>query len=663
MQRIKKFIQENLVFLCFAAAFFIIGFVAFLPGSAAIAGVFSLVALIAVVALIAYKHHAVLPAKTEEGLNSLTADLLMKFNIPVLLVADDDSIIWYNKSFAEISEGTNIKYGHNISTFFGGALTTSKTKSNDEELHIEIKEKNKMYSVRRFIVNSSEGAMSLFVWLDETEQRDLKDLLQSKSLVVGYAAIDNAAEVTPFLQEKFRRLVAKAYTELYNWVNEMNGILREYDRDKYIIFIDYENFLPNINKKFDILDKINNAVSGENERVTISMSFSCITGSLLERDNSAKDALDYAFQRGGAQVIVKNDEGSLSFGGKSRAVEKTTKIKSRVTADRLIYLISQASNVLVMGHKNIDLDAIASACAVARLAMEMNKTVNIIVNDDDITVQQAYRMLESLEEYSDVFIDRSVGQEKLMPESLVVVVDANNERIFESFDIYANAQTVAIIDHHVQTSEFSITPALVYLDPTASSASELMCEVLEQAIPRKALKVAEAELLFAGILLDTQKLTRNTGVRTFGAAMYLRPDADMMNEAQSFFKPDLAEYTKQAVFQKNTTVVKGAYAISYYDDDNLSENRVMASVAADKMLNILSVRASFAIAPIGEEIHISGRSDGSINVAKILEQLGGGGRFEAAATVLKDTTVKGAKKALIEAIETYSNDNTNTGGN
>lgn len=658
MQRIKSFILENLFLLSIAAAFFIVAFMAFLPGSGPIfAGIFSVMSLIAVVVLIVYKLRNILPSKAEAGLNSLTADLLMKLGLPVLLVASDGSIIWYNKAFSGISEHSGAKYGHDVGSFFGGALMTSKNKN--ETVHIEVGEK--AYSVQHIEVNSSEGEMSLFVWIDESEIRDLKDLMQKKTLIVGYAAIDNATEVTPFLQEKFRKMVAKAYTELYNWVSDMNGILREYDRDKYIILLDYENFLPNIGKKFDILDKINNAVSGENARITISMSFANVTGNLNDRDNAAKDALDYAFQRGGAQVIVKNDEGSLSFGGKSRAVEKTTKIKSRVTADRLMYLISQSSNVIVMGHKNIDLDAMASCCAVARLAMEMNKKVNIIVNDKDLTVQQTYSLFEGLEEYNDIFVDCSIGQEMLLPESLVVVVDANNEKIFESFDIYANAQTVAIIDHHVQTSEFSFNPALQYIDPTASSASELMCEVLEQAIQRKSLKNQEAELLFAGILLDTQKLTRNTGVRTFGAAMYLRPDATMMNDAQSFFKPALSEYTKQAVFQKNTSIVKGVYAVSYYDEDNLPENRIMASIAAEKMLNISSVRASFAIALIAEDIHISGRSDGSINVAKILEQLGGGGRFEAAATVLQGATVKSAKKSLFDAIEQYTNE-TITGG-
>ncbi len=662
MQKIKKFVLDNLMYLSFAAAFFVIGFIAFMPGSAPIiAGVFSFLGLIAVIIVIAYRQHATIPPKSVEGLNSLTADLLMKLNSPVLLVANDGSIIWYNKAFSEIGEETGAKYGQNISSFFGGALTISAGKNKNDDVNIDVGEKS--YSVHHIGVSSSGDSMTIFVWSDVTEERNLKEMIQKKNLIVGYAAIDNAAEVTPFLQEKFRKLVAKAYTELYNWVSDMNGILREYDRDKYIILLDYENFFPNIGKKFDILDRINNAVSGENARLTISMSFANVSGSLSERDNVAKDALDYAFQRGGAQVIVKNEEGSLSFGGKSRAVEKTTKIKSRVTADRLMFLISQSSNVLVMGHKNIDLDAMASACAVARLAMEMNKEVNIIVNDKDLTVQQTYKLFESLEEYENVFIDCSVGQEKLVPETLVVIVDANNEKIFESFDIYYNAQTVAILDHHVQTNEFSIAPALQYIDPTASSASELMCEILEQAIQRKSLKNPEAELLFAGILLDTQKLTRNTGVRTFGAAMYLRPDADMMNDAQSFFKTALSEYTKQAVYQTNTAIIKSGYAVSYYDEDNNQENRVMASIAADKMLSISSVRASFAIAPIGEDVHISGRSDGSINVSKILEILGGGGRFDAAATVIQNTTVKNARKVLTDAIEKYNNELSNTGGN
>lgn len=662
MQKIKSFIRDNkeIVASSILMLFFTV-LSAFLP-SAWVFPAF-LVLFLVFMGYIVYRFfakHKHLPASSEAALSSLTVDVLMQLPYPVLMVGDDDSVIWYNKAFTDIKELSAIKYGQSLKGVMGGAFCYSVLKNNKNELVFDVE--GKSYSLYAADVSAYGKRYLLTIWNDRTALRDVQKLLKMRNVVVGYAAIDNAAEVASHLQEQYRSMVAKAYTEVYNWVSEMHGIMREYDRDKYMIFVDEENFGPNIAKKFDVLDRINTAVAGDSNRLTMSMSFAVMEGSLAEKESAAKDALEYAFQRGGAQIIVKSKDGNLSFGGQSRAVEKTTKIKSRVTADRLKELISNSSNVLIMGHKNIDFDAIAAACAAARLALTMEKQVNIVVNPDDNALTVALPLIEELRDYDHVFVDCSRGQELLSPMTLVIVVDASNPKIFETSDIYENAQNVAIIDHHVQTSEFVTQPKLQYIDPTASSTSELMCEILEQAIPRSALNSGEAELLLAGILLDTQRFTRNTGVRTFGAAMYLRPDAKMLQHAQSLFKPGIQEYTKQAVFQKNAIVFRECIGISYYEDDALSENRIMASIAAESMLSIASVKAAFALCTINEDIHISARSDGSINVAKIAERLGGGGRFEAAAVVMQGVSIKEAMTELRKAIDEYWEEKNSTGG-
>lgn len=662
MQKIVSFIKANIeVVVCAVLMLAFVVLSALLPS----AWIFptGLVLLLLLLGYLTYSvliKHKRLPASTEAALSTLTVDALMQLPYPVLMIYSDDTVAWYNRAFSNIKEFADIKYGQNIRSIKGGALSYSVLKNQKNEFVFETE--GKSYVLHIASVATYDKQYLLTIWNDQTPFIELQKLLKMRNVVIGYAAIDNAAEVSSYIQEHYRSMVAKAYTEVYNWVSDMHGIMREYDRDKYIIIIDEENFTPNIAKKFDILDRVNSAIAGNSNRLTMSMSFAVVEGSLAEKEAAAKDALEYAFQRGGAQVIVKNKDGNLSFGGQSRAVEKTTKIKSRVTAERLNELITNSDNVLIMGHKNIDFDAIAAACGVARLVMSLETKVNIIVNPDDSALQTVMPLIKPLKEYDHVFIDRSRGQELLMPSTLVVVVDASNPKIFEAFDVYENAQSIAIIDHHVQTSEFDVQPKLQYIDPTASSASELVCEILEQAIPRNALKQAEAELLLAGILLDTQKFTRNTGVRTFGAAMYLRPDAKMLQHAQGVFKPHIHEYTKQAVFQKNTIIFHDCIAISFYDDDEMQENRVMASVAAESMLSIVQVKAAFAICTIGKDIHISARSDGSINVAKITERLGGGGRFEAAAAVLKETDIKSAMMELRNAIDEYFEDNMNTGG-
>lgn len=662
MQKIISFIKSNLeTVVCALALLVVAALVAFLPSEWLLLAVFAVVLLL--FGYLIYRFlikHRHLPASTEAALSTLTVDALMQLPYPVLVIYSDDTVAWYNRAFAAIKDLSDVRYGKNMRNIKGGALSYSVLKNKKEDFVFETE--GKSYVLHTAFVSTYEKQYLLTIWNDQTSLIELQKLLKMKNVVIGYAAIDNAAEVASYLQEHYRSKVAKAYTEVYNWVNDMHGIMREYDRDKYIIIVDEENFNPNITKKFDILDRINSAISGDSNRLTMSMSFAVIEGSLSDKEAAAKDALEYAFQRGGAQIIVKSKDGNLSFGGQSRAVEKTTKIKSRVTADRLKELISSSSNVLIMGHKNIDFDAIAAACGVARLGFSLEKKVNIVVNPGDVALQTALPLINHLKEYDHVFIDRSRAQELLSPLTLVVIVDASNPKIFEVYDVYENAQSIAIIDHHVQTNEFEVQPTLQYIDPTASSASELVCEILEQAIPRNSLNQAEAELLLAGILLDTQKFTRNTGVRTFGAAMYLRPDAKMLQHAQGVFKPHIHEYTKQAVFQKNTIIFHDCIGISFYDDDDMQENRVMASVAAESMLSIVKVKAAFAICTIGKDVHISARSDGSINVAKITESLGGGGRFEAAAAVLKETDIKAAMTDLRNAIDEYFEENFTTGG-
>lgn len=601
------------------------------------------------------------PAGAEDSLAKFTVNAFMDLTQPVLMISSDDSTTWYNNAFSSIKEVASIKSSQSVKGVFGGALCYSAIKNKNSDFSIKIGEK--YYTIHSTGFISSGRSYILTVWSDTTLQYEAEKTLKMKNVVVGYATVDNAGDVASYLQEQYRSMIAKAYSELYSWVIGMNGIIREYDRDKYVIFVDEENFTPNISKKFDILDRIDNAVSGNSDRLTLSMGFVVMDGTLAEKEAGAREALEYAFQRGGAQIIVKGRDGNVSFGGQNRASAKTTKIKSRVTADKLKALIQESSNVIIMGHKNIDVDAIASACAVARLTMTLNKQVNIVVNVNDVALESSLAFIEGLSEYDNVFVDHVRGQELLSPKSLVVIVDASNPKIFECSDIYYNAQNIAIIDHHVQTTEFESTPTLQYIDPTASSASELMCEILEQAIPRSALNASEAELLLAGILLDTQRFTRNTGVRTFGATMYLRTDNKMMLRARSLFKPSINEYIKLSSFRKNAIVFREVVGISHYEDDNLPENRIIASMAAEDMLEINKVKASFALCTIGDDVHISGRSDGSFNVAKVLEYLNGGGRFEAAATVLKATSVKEAMEKLREAIDICWSDKFTTGGN
>ncbi len=666
MQKLKSFIvnKTEIVAAVFALALICV-LVAFASNAVLFAVSFVLFVSFFVYAVYYYVvKYRFFPAGEGENLLEFSVDSLMSLSAPVLMINSNDDIAWHNDAFDAIKKDIGLKNGKSVQGVLGGALCYSTIKNNGGTLAVKFGDKHYELNGVSFSLKGSSYYLSF--WKDVTKQFNAEDALKKKNVVIGYAAVDSADDVVSYQQSQYRTAIAVAYAELHTWVSGMKGVIREYDRDKYVIFVDEENFMPNIGTKFDILDRIENALAalqGQNIRLTFSMGFALVDGTLAEKEADAREALDYAFQRGGAQVIVRTRNANSSYGGQSRASAKTSKTKSRVTAERLKDLIEESSNVIIMGHKNIDVDAFASACAVARFAMLLEKPVNIVVNPNDGALEQFLPFLAELREYDNIFVDNVRGQELMSPKALVVIVDASNPKVFESDEIFKNATNLAIIDHHVQTKEFETQPTLHYIDPTASSASELMCEIIESVVSRgSGLKNPEKELLLAGILLDTQRFTRNTGVRTFGATMFLRPDDEMMLRARSLFKPTIDEYVKLSQFQKNAEMFLDVVGISYFDGDGVAENRIYASMAADNMLEVEGVKAAFAIATIGEDVHISGRSDGSLNVAKVLEHLGGGGRFDAAATLMKNTAAKDAKDSLKEAIEIIWNEKNTTGG-
>ena len=344
-------------------------------------------------------------------------------------------------------------------------------------------------------------------------------------MLVCYIVVDNMSEITQGIQDSYRESSAKIGAILGEWAASLDGIIKEYERDKYILLFEERHMPELLAGKFEILDRINSAGSADfGVPLTVSIGLAQIDGKLTEKEAGAKISLQLALQRGGAQAVVKTASGSDVYGGRTKSVQKQTKIRSRVIAGELVNEMRSSSNVLVFGHKNADFDSVAACVGIARLAMYNGIKVNIIVSENDQAVATAKHILSPLPEYRDVFVDNVSGQELLLPTSLVVVTDVSNADIFQSPEVFNNSQRVVIIDHHRQAKEFEKPLLISYIEPTASSSAELISEILEYSLPPSSLCKEEAELLFAGILLDTQRFSRNTGIRTFGAAVYLRSE-------------------------------------------------------------------------------------------------------------------------------------------
>ncbi|MBO4500971.1 MAG: DHH family phosphoesterase, partial [Clostridia bacterium] len=500
----------------------------------------------------------------------------------------------------------------------------------------------------------------LAVWNDCTDYEELYTERMNSNVIVAYAAVDNINELSSGLQQdRYREISAKISNALNEWVNSMHGIIKEYERDKYLIFFEDRYIEPQIESKFDILDKINE-LSDETDGLPLTVSIGVARmyeGGLSEKEEAAKNSLQLALQRGGAQVVVKNRTDNDFYGGRTKTIQKRTKIKSRVVAYQLVSLINKASNVLIMGHANPDFDAVASCCGIARLAMWLGKDVKIIEDTENQNYLICSSRLAGIKDYSDMFVDKVYGQELLKPDTLVVICDVSNVNIFESADIYRKAEHIAVIDHHRQIQEFDRTHDITYIEPTASSASELVAEMLEIVLPPNVLLKEEAELMLAGMLLDTQNFARNVGIRTFSAATYLRGAGANTSSAQAMFKYQLGEFKKIAEFERNIFIFRKIFAITQYESDNDAENRVTAAQVAERMLMIDGIRASFTVSKAENAIHISARSDGSVNVSLILEKIGGGGHFDSAGAKMSGVNMKQAMSKLREAIVSYCENN------
>lgn len=622
------------------------------------AGIISLFLFVAytvyMVLYIVLENRSSMNENTKKTIAAHTFDYLEKIDSPVLLMSSDDRISWFNKAYSDIYPDMTIRFDEKCSNIDNGFISKETIEAAEENKAVftNVIKNGRHYNINVYKIIAGNNHYSLIVWNDITELNQVRTELTARNVLVAYIVVDNISEIAQGMQDRYREISAKISRALSEWAQSMGGILKEYERDRYIMFFEERYLDTQMANKFDILDRISELSPDEAGSIpmTVSIGISQINGTLAEKELAAKSALQLALQRGGAQVVVKTEDDNEIFGGKTKTVQKVTKIKARIISSRLVSAIKASSNILIMAHQNPDFDALAASVGISRLAFYMGKRVNIITDLKNSSFASSRAMLQNIHEYDNIFVDAVYGQDLLTPDSLLVIVDASNPAVFESPDIYRNSLRTVIIDHHRQAMQFPVEPMIAYVEPTSSSASELVSEILEYALPPMTLYKEEAELLMAGVFLDTQSFTRNVGIRTFSAALYLRSEGGNPGRAQALFKSELSEFKKMAEFERNIIIFRTIFAISQYELDNDEENRTVAARAADRMLQIEGIRASFAVTKVGEAIHISARSDSSVNVALILEKLKGGGHYDSAGARLIGVTVKEALVMLRDAI-------------
>ena len=504
-------------------------------------------------------------------------------------------------------------------------------------------------------IDSEKKPYYLVLFIDVTDLMALTEKHNNEHTAVGYIVLDNLDELTQYVNVSYENEVLQVEKKLRKWASDMNGVLKTYDRNKYMIFLNRKNLNVCISQKFEnILNAISDVrVGDESMPITASIGIAVTGETLDQRERDAFHALDMALQRGGGQVVLKTADGNEYFGGRTKSQQKRTGKQSRIIANHLCSLICNSSNVIVMGHSNPDFDSIGACVGIASLCMYLGVDVKIVMDTQSENFKICTAKLKQFSVYKNMFVDGVAGLEECTFSTLLIVVDANNFSIIESPEIAKSSFKTVVIDHHIKKQEFEEAPLLQYIDPSASSACELISEILEFSLPAGKLRKEEANILMSGIMVDTSNFTRTVGTRTFAAALYLRSSGASTEYARTFFEEPFEDYRAEALFASEAKLFKDQIAITAIESTGSPTARVAAAKAANKLLTVKNVNAAFALIRIGTTVFISARSNGTINVQLILERIGGGGHFDVAGAALTNTDLDSAEKLLTDTIDKY----------
>ena len=495
------------------------------------------------------------------------------------------------------------------------------------------------------------GVLATTYWMDVTDLEHIRTTLAETRPVVAIIMIDNYEDLMSACPEGKRSAVRAAVEEkMDQWRGGSGALLMKSDRDRYLMVLDearYEKFAAG---RFSVLDDVRTVQAGEGVYATLSIGVGREAAEFEALYKNAGLALEMALSRGGDQAVVKDQMNFEFYGGRAKTTEKRTKVKSRVMANALGDLMDDTEHVYVMGHKYADMDTLGAAAGICAIARKRGKAARIVLDMENNSVGPMLRKLRALPEYKDVFIGGGDAFLRVQPDTLLVVVDTNRPESVESEPLLESCNRVAVIDHHRRSSSYIEKMALNFHEPYASSASELVTELLGYLLETGDLLKAEAEALLAGIVLDTKSFTNRTGGRTFEAAAYLRRAGADTQDVQRMFQSDLESMIDRYAIIRRAVLYREDLAIAAIDEPC---ERVTAAKAADELLTLSGVQASFVFYPKDDGVYISARSLGEVNVQVIVEALGGGGNSTSAGGQLPGVTVEQVCQKLQEAIDKY----------
>lgn len=579
------------------------------------------------------------------SLNQSEQDALSAFPLPVMVSAVNGEIIWYNDLFRHQVLDGNELFGESVGVPTGGATMGELQKKK----FIDVSYAGRRYTVYISPVRVREATLYVLYYVDDTQLKEIAEEYALSRPAVMMVYIDNIEELMQNIRDSERaQLSGRVETLLEDWISITSGILRKFGTDHFMVVVEQRHLQKIIEGRFDILDRVRTIQTGDHMSVTLSIGVGQ-GDTLRDSEAMAKQAIEMALGRGGDQAAVKTKNGFDFYGGVSKGVEKRTKVRTRVVASALQELITGSDNVLVMGHRFSDLDCLGSAVALAAAARNHGRPAYVVTQRSKTLARE---LIERYEEAGrgDIFIEPDEAMPLLTRRSLVIITDTHNPKMLEWNPLYENAQTVVVIDHHRKMVDYIDNAVIFYHEPYSSSASEMVAELV-QYLGSGALSRLEAEALLAGIMLDTRSFVMKAGVRTFEAAAYLRKLGADTVEVKRMFSGSMEMYRKKTAIIARAELYKNT-AIAC-DQEGGPEVRIAASQAADELLSIKGVDASFTLFDDNGSINISARSLGDFNVQLVMEAIGGGGHLTMAGALLKDTGMDQAKRRLVQAIDAH----------
>ncbi|MGB4661583.1 MAG: DHH family phosphoesterase, partial [Mobilitalea sp.] len=600
--------------------------------------------------------------------------LLKELTLPYAILDVDGRMQWGNDEFMDIILEKSAAKRSIANVFPEITIEALPKNEKDEVLHLTLHGRSYRVLLRKVIAPDFEDASWNFyedeaAWddrnaliamylYDETENITLLRENKEQKLITGLLYIDNYEEALESIDEVRRSLlIALVDRQINKYMQGIDGIIKKLEKDKYI-FVFQQKFLPFLqNSKFAILEEVRSVNIGNEMSVTISIGLGVNADTYISGYEYARAAIDLALGRGGDQAVVKDREKISYFGGKSIQVEKSTRVKARVKAHAFREFLEAKDKIVIMGHKIGDIDSFGSAVGVYRLAKTFNKKAHIVINEVTSSLRPMMNKFIDNPDYEvDMFLKNDQAKEIVDINTLLVIVDVNRPSYLECIDLLNLTKTIVVFDHHRQTNEAIDTAVLSYVEPYASSTSEMIAEIMQYIGGNLKLKPLEADALYAGIMIDTNNFLTKAGVRTFEAAAFLRRSGADVTRIRKSFRSDMTDFKIKADAIRSTELFLEHYAIAVCASADVDSPMILGAQVSNELLNINNIKATFVLTEFNDKIYISARSIDEVNVQVIMEKLGGGGHLSVAGTQLENTTIEEAIKKIKETLTTMNNE-------